>query len=57
MTAPETLRATADMLENYVISDVQQDIIELMCLHIQRLDGSPRAKREAQLLMRMLDRS
>lgn len=55
MTPADALRQAADALDNYVISERQAMLVELMALHIMRLDGSPRAEREARLLMRLLD--
>lgn len=54
--AVDALREAADTLESFVVSDGQAETVELMCIHIMRLDASPRAKREATLLMRMIDR-
>ena len=56
MTPAESLRQAADALDSYVISERQAMLVELMAMHIMRLDGSPRAEREARLLMRLLDR-
>lgn len=55
MTPTQALREAADALDDYVVSEKQAQIIELMCLHIRRLDCSPNAVREAALLCRLLD--
>ena len=54
MTPGEALREAADTVDRYVVSERQAQIIELMCLHIRRLDCSPNAVREAALLCRLL---
>lgn len=54
MTPSDHLRRAADVLDSHVVSDRQAQIIELMALQIMRLDCSPNAVREAELLREML---